>query len=305
MDEPRANSASAAPPPLTRDLASVAALAGHLSDAHVRIVDVRWYLGRPGDGRRAYDAGHIPGAIHLDVDGELAAPPAGAHGGRHPLPDPMAFAATLAGSGIGRNSFVVAYDDVGGWVAARLWWMLDDLGHRDVAVLDGGWQAWTAAGLPVTTDPPRVRARRPAALHLRDRWTRVIGRDMLRAKLGGALLLDARAAPRYRGEVEPIDPVAGHIPTARSAPGDGNLEAAAGRFLPPEALGQRFHDLGADEAREVVTYCGSGVSAAANALAMRLAGLADPILYAGSWSDWSSAGFPVATGSEPGEPPAR
>jgi thiosulfate/3-mercaptopyruvate sulfurtransferase len=146
----------------------------------------------------------------------------------------------------------------------------------------------------------------PAAdLHLRDRWTRVIGRDALRSKLGAALLLDARAAPRYRGEVEPIDPVAGHIPTARSAPTDGNLDAPAGRFLPPEALGERFRDLGAGDAREVITSCGSGVSAAANALAMRLAGLPDPILYAGSWSDWSTAGYPVATGPDPGDPPTR
>jgi thiosulfate/3-mercaptopyruvate sulfurtransferase len=263
--------------------------------AQVRVVDVRWYLGRPGDGRRAYDVGHIPGAIFLDVDTDLVAPTGR---GRHPLPSPTDFADRLARAGIGDADLVVAYDDVGGWVAARLWWMLDDLGHRASAVLDGGIWAWIAAHLPLSTDEPRLAA---AQLHLADRWQRVIDRDALRARLGSVVLLDARAGERYRGETEPIDPVPGHIPTALSAPTAGNLRAD-GRFLLPADLAERFRSLGADR-RTVVTACGSGVAACHNALALRVAGLPDAILYDGSYSDWSTAGYPIATGPEPGELP--
>ena len=262
----------------------------------VRVVDVRWYLGQPGDGRRAYDVGHIPGAIFLDVDADLVAPTGR---GRHPLPSPAEFADRLARAGIGDADLVVAYDDVGGWVAARLWWMLDDLGHQASAVLDGGIGAWIAAHLPLSTDEPRLAAAQP---HLADRWQRVIDRDALRARLGSVALLDARAGERYRGETEPIDPVAGHIPTALSAPTAGNL-GADGRFLPQAALAERFRSLGTD-GRKVVTSCGSGVAACHNALALRIAGLPDAILYDGSYSDWSAAGYPIATGPEPGEPPA-
>jgi len=267
------------------------------SREHVRVVDVRWYLGRPGDGRRAYDAGHIPGALFLDVDADLVAP-AGQGRGRHPLPLPADFAGRLGRAGIGDADLVVAYDDVGGWVAARLWWMLDDLGHGAAAVLDGGVDGWVAAGLPLTTDEP-VYA--PAGIHLNSQWCRVIDRDALRDRLGHVTLLDARAGDRYRGEVEPIDPVAGHIPTALSAPTAGNL-GPDGRFLDAKGLVRRFRSLGADRG-EVVTACGSGVAACHNALAMRVAGLPDPILYAGSYSDWSTAGYPIATGPEPGAPP--
>ena len=263
--------------------------------ALVRVVDVRWYLGRPGDGRRAYDVGHIPGAIFLDVDTDLVAPTGR---GRHPLPSPADFADRLARAGIGDADLVVAYDDVGGWVAARLWWMLDDLGHRASAVLDGGIGAWIAAHLPLSADEPRLPA---AQLHLADRWRRAIDRDALRARLGRVALLDARAGERYRGETEPIDPVPGHIPTALSAPTAGNL-AADGHFLNPADLAERFRLLGADR-RTVVTSCGSGVAACHNALALRVAGLPDAILYDGSYSDWSTAGYPIATGPEPGKPP--
>ncbi len=194
----------------------------------------------------------------------------------------------------------MAYDDLGGWVAARLWWMLDVLGHQDVAVLDGGIAAWTAAGLPLTTDVPAYPA---ADLRLADTWARTIERDALRARLGSLTLLDARAGPRYRGEIEPIDAVAGHIPTAVSAPTDGNL-GADGRFLAPAALAARYRDArGRRAGRDVVVSCGSGVSAAHLALAMRAAGLPDPLLYPGSYSDWTQQGFPVATGPEPGDPP--
>jgi thiosulfate/3-mercaptopyruvate sulfurtransferase len=271
--------------------------------SNLRIVDCRWVLGEPGAGATAYAAGHLPGAIHLDLDHDLADPAGFGAPGRHPLPSPAAFTAVLEAEGIGDADLVVAYDDVGGWVAARLWWMLDVLGHTQVAVLDGGLAAWLAAGGVLTTDESRSQ---PTVLHLADRWTRVIERDELRARLGSVILLDARGAPRYRGETEPIDPVAGHIPTARNAPVDDNLIDPGGRFRTPDELAARFRDLGADGlAGPVVTSCGSGVSALHHALALRRAGLPDPILYAGSYSDWSRSGEPVATGPEPGEPPDR
>lgn len=283
-------------------LISADQLAARAGDPGLRVVDVRWYLGRPGGGRVAYDAGHVPGAIFVDMDSDLVA----ASGpGRHPLPDPAVFAARLGALGIGSEHDVVVYDDVGGWVAARLWWMLDDLGHRAVSVLDGGYQAWVGGGNPVATAEAELEPAWPAAdLDLADRWTKVVDRDGLRARLGEVVVLDARAAARYRGEIEPIDPIAGHIPTARNAPTDGNL-GADGRFLSAQELEARFIALGAaDREAEVVNSCGSGVSACHNALAMRIAGLADPILYPGSWSDWSTAGYPVATGPEPGEVPS-
>jgi thiosulfate/3-mercaptopyruvate sulfurtransferase len=264
----------------------------------LRVVDVRWYLGKPvGTGRAAYAAGHIPGAVHLDIDTELVAKEGP---GRHPLPDPTEFARAAAAAGIGDGDTVVAYDDVGGWVAARLWWMLEDLGFTGdrgrVLVLDGGFPAWQAAGLPVTDE---VTQPAPGAVHLAGAWRRVLDRDQLKGRLGSVTLLDARAGERYRGEVEPIDPTPGHIPTARSAPTAANL-GPDGRFLPPEVLRERFGQLGCAVPGGTVTSCGSGVSACHNALAMRIAGLPDPLLYPGSYSDWSRAGEPVATGEAPG-----
>jgi thiosulfate/3-mercaptopyruvate sulfurtransferase len=277
-------------------LVSVEWLAGAIADPSLRVVDCRWYLGRPGEGRVAYDTGHLPGAIHLDVDTDLTA----RHGpGRHPLPDPALFRTRLEAVGIGDEHTVVAYDDVGGWVAARLWWMLDDVGHRAAAVLDGGIGAWTAAGLPLTTDVPSYSAGR---LSLQGAWKGVIEREALRSSLGSVRLLDARAGARYRGETEPIDAYPGHIPTAVSAPTEGNLNPD-GSFLPPTELAERYRTLGADGSQgEVVVSCGSGVSATHDALALRIAGLPDALLYPGSYSDWTQQGWPVATGPEPGEP---
>jgi thiosulfate/3-mercaptopyruvate sulfurtransferase len=281
---------------LRSPIISPAALAERLGDPDLRVVDVRWVLGEPGRGRQAYEAGHIPGAIFLDVDADLVAP---VGPGRHPLPSPAAFRARLEAVGIGSGHSVVAYDDVGGWVAARLWWMLDDLGHSDVAILDGGFHAWLAAGFPVTTDVPSFE---PSSLSLAERWSNVIDLEGLADRLGNVVLLDARGAPRYRGETEPIDAVAGHIPTALSVPTAGNL-APDGRLLPPAELRARFLALGADgSASQVVTSCGSGVAACFNSLAMRVAGLPDPVLYPGSYSDWTQKSMPVATGPEPGEP---
>jgi len=276
-------------------LITASELASHLEEADLRIVDVRWYLGKPGAGRVAYDEGHLPGAIFVDLDRDLVA----AEGpGRHPLPSPAEFAGTLGRAGIGDDDFVVIYDDVGGWVAARLWWMLDNLGHPRVAVLDGGLPAWVAQGLALTAD---VESRPAETLGLAADWSRTVDREELLGRLRAPdrpVILDARAGPRYRGEVEPIDPVAGHIPTALNAATADNV-TADGHFLSADLLRERYASLGADSG-DVVTSCGSGVSACHNALAMRIAGLPDPILYPGSWSDWSTAGFPVATGPEPG-----
>ncbi len=270
-------------------------LLDHVADPALRIVDTRWYLGRPGAGRQAYEEGHLPGAIFVDLDGELTAP---AGDGRHPLPDPATFAADLSRVGLGDRTAVVAYDDAGAGVAGRLWWMLDSLGFADVAVLDGGIGAWTASGGALTTEVTDWPA---ARLSLARTWRRTIDRHALRARLGGLVVLDGRAPERYRGEIEPIDPAAGHIPTARSAPLAGDLTEDS-RFLPAETLAERFRSLGGDSGSDVVVYCGSGTNACQLALSMRVAGLPDPLLYPGSWSDWSTAGFPVATGSDPGEP---
>ena len=285
-------------PVTTSPLISVDELAARLlgvdRDPILRVCDVRWYLGRPGDGRAAYAAGHLPDAVFVDLDEDLADPPGP---GRHPLPDPARFVARLAELGVGRDSPVVAYDDVGGGIAARLWWMLDALGHEAVHVLDGGMQAWVDAGLPLAIDEPTPAPAEPIAVRP---WGRVIDADALAERLGGLTLVDVRAPERYRGESEPVDPKAGHIPTAVNAPIGGNL-GPDGRFLPPDELTARYRALGPTD-REVVLYCGSGANACHGALAMRIAGLPDPTVYAGSFSDWSRADREVVTGPAPGVP---
>jgi len=281
-------------------LIAAAELAALLDDPDLRIADVRWSLAAPAAGLAAYAEAHLPGAVFVDLDTVLTGP---AGSGRHPLPDPAVFVAALGVLGIGQRHRVVAYDDAGGTVAARLWWMLDVLGHPRAAVLDGGIAAWHAAGLPLTADvparavvPPEERVAAPPA------WPRTIPREELAPYLGTLTLLDARAPERYRGEIEPIDPVAGHIPTAVSAP-TASFLGPDGRLLAPDALRARFRALGGAGERPVVVSCGSGVNACQLALAMRAAGLPDPLLYPGSYSDWSRAGMPIATGAAPGEAP--
>jgi thiosulfate/3-mercaptopyruvate sulfurtransferase len=279
-------------------LISPAELAARLRDPDLRIADVRWSLAEPAAGRAAYAEAHLPGAVFVDLDTVLTAPTGP---GRHPLPDPGAFAAALGALGIGREHHVVAYDDAGGTVAARLWWMLDVLGHRRVAVLDGGIAAWRNAGLPLTAEVPALGPVEPDARIASPRaWPRTIDRGELSQRLGTLTLLDARAPERYRGDVEPIDPVAGHIPTAVNAPTGSFLEPD-GRFRATSALATRFAVLGAARERPVVVACGSGVNACQLALAMRAAGLPDPLLYPGSYSDWSRTGMPIATGDAPGD----
>jgi thiosulfate/3-mercaptopyruvate sulfurtransferase len=274
-------------------LISPEALAARLGGPDLRIADVRWYLGEPERGRQEYATGHIPGAIFVDLDKDLAAPTGP---GRHPLPEPAALADRLGELGFGSGNFIVVYDDVMGTVAARLWWMLDNLGHHRVAVLDGGLRAWRAAGLPASTDSLTVA---PRELRLADRWTSVVGREELVGRLDGVTLIDARAPERYRGDVEPVDPKAGHIPTAVSAPAKVAL-GSDGRFLAPAELAEMLRSV-APAGRPVVASCGSGVTACHTALAMRVAGLPDPLLYPGSFSDWSRSDLPVAVGPEPGE----
>jgi thiosulfate/3-mercaptopyruvate sulfurtransferase len=200
--------------------------------------------------------------------------------------------------GIGSESLVVAYDDSLGTIAARLWWMLDNLGHERVALLDGGLKAWRAAGLPLTAD---VSSFAPAELRLADHWSRVVDQSALIDRLDEVTLLDARAPERYRGDVEPVDPAAGHIPSAVNAPARVALDAD-GRFLAPAAVAERLASVAPSD-RPVVASCGSGVTACHTAFAFRLAGRPDPLLYPGSFSDWSRSGRPVAVGSEPGKPP--
>ncbi len=256
-----------------------------------RLVDVRASLADPQAGRRQYDAAHLPGAVYLSLDDELSGP-VEAHGGRHPLPDMAVFAETLQRNGIGDADEVVVYDD-GGMVAARLWWLLRYAGFDRVQVLDGGFPAWTEAGLPVTQALPNLE---PATLTLELRPEMIADMEAVRAGLDDpeVTLIDARAPERYRGEVEPLDKKAGHIPGAVNKPFTENLEH--GLFRSPEALRERFADVQGEG--EAIVYCGSGVSAAHNALALEEAGITAR-LYAGSWSDWISYDEnPVATGND-------
>ncbi|GAA3376585.1 sulfurtransferase [Streptomyces sannanensis] len=254
------------------------------------LLDVRYQMGVP-NLRSAYETAHIPGAVFIDMEAELAAPPGA--GGRHPLPDLAVFGAAMRRAGVTPSRPVVVYDGGQGWAAARAWWLLRFTGHPDVRVLDGGLPAWTGPLTSEIPSPPEgdfVPA--PGAAPLLDA-------DGAAVLARSGLLLDARAAERYRGEVEPIDPVAGHIPGAVSAPTMENVDED-GRFLPAEALAARFKALGAAEAAEVGVYCGSGVSAAQQVLALEIAGFR-AALYVGSWSEWcADASRPVATGPHPG-----
>jgi len=271
-------------------------LARHLGDPDLRVADVRWYLDPARRGREAYDAGHIEGAIFLDLDRDLAAPGGGVGRlvGRHPWPSEEQFGSVMGRAGIGPGTRVVAYDDLSGANAARLWYLLRAHGHDAGAVLDGGLAKWRAEGRPLTTAVPVPP---PALFEARLRPGFVLDKAEMTRTHRDHLVLDARAGERYRGETEPIDLRAGHVPGARSAPFTGNL-TGEGVFLAPAALRERYAALGADRAEPIV-YCGSGVTACHDLLALHLAGLRGR-LYAGSWSEWSSdPARPVATGDEP------
>ena len=283
------------PGPLIDATNLAAELAG---DTPPVLLDVRWRLGGP-PGIESYRASHLPGASYVDLDTDLAGPPGS--GGRHPLPSTAGFQAAMRRAGVRAGYPVVVYDDGDATVAARAWWTLRYFGHDRVRVLDGGFRAWATAGLPVTAEEPGVApgdfAAEPGHLPVLD----AAGAAEL-ARSG--ILLDARAGERYRGETEPVDPVAGHIPGAVSAPTAGNV-APDGRFLPPAHLRQRFASLGVradspEATGQVGAYCGSGVTAAHEVLALELAGIPS-VLYVGSWSGWTAdPARPVATGAEPG-----
>ena len=275
-------------------IVSVDWLHAHLDHPALRIADVRWSLAGP-PGIERYEGGHLPGAVFIDAQDELSSPGEGP--GRHPVPGAEKLERVLGGHGIGNDHRVVAYDDAGGSIAARLWWLYRHFGHAGMcAVLDGGIGAWTDAGLPLSTGA----AANPAAT-----WTAgaprddLVGTDAVEGMLGGeSLLLDARAGERYRGETEPVDTRAGHIPGAVSAPFAENLDAS-GRFLRPDLLRERYTALGAAD-RPAVAYCGSSLTATHDLLAMELAGIEGGRLYEGSWSHWSSdPSRPAATGARP------
>ena len=268
----------------------------------VVVVDVRHDLMKPQAGREAYAAGHIPGAFFLHLDEDLAGPqrtPDGRFLGRHPLPERERLARKLGAIGVGEDTLLVAYDEADGMYASRLWWLALWLGHAKAAVLDGGLRAWKAGNLPVTVDVP---APRPRALEVHAPLVATIDADEIERSLGTTRLrvIDARAAERYRGDVEPLDAKAGHIPGAVNRPFKANVDAE-GCFKPPRELRSELQPLTAGfGAGDLVSQCGSGVTACHNILAMMLAGFAPPRLYAGSWSEWSSSpSRPVATGAQP------
>ena len=282
------------------DTRELDAVLRNVSAPRLVLLDVRWRLGGPSPAE-LYASGHLPGAVSVDLDRDLAAPVGDGRRGRHPLPEPGALQEALRRWGIDEESSVVAYDDANGSSAARAWWLLRWAGLRDVRVLDGGIAAWTAAGLPLTTNMPAPEPTnvvvRPGAMPVLD----ATGVAELVAR--GGVLLDARVEPRYRGEVEPVDPVAGHIPGARSAPTSGNVDAS-GRFLSPKQLRERFAGLGVEPGQAVAAYCGSGVAAAQEVLALHLAGV-PAALYAGSWSEWvADPSRPIETGPD-GAAPTR
>jgi thiosulfate/3-mercaptopyruvate sulfurtransferase len=277
---------------VTSPLITVDELAAALrSSEPPTVLDVRWRLNGP-PGESEYGAGHVEGAAYVDLETALAAP--AGQGGRHPLPDVAVFEAAMRKAGVRADRPVVVYDDANGTSAARAWWLLRHHGHDDVRVLDGGWSAWVAAGQPVSTSTPTGDegdfTAGPGRL-------RVLDADGAAVLASTGVLLDARAGERYRAEVEPIDPVAGHIPGAVSAPATENLRPT-GTFRSPEELRARFVELGVGASTTTGAYCGSGVTAAHEVLALEVAGSPGAALYAGSWSEWvTDPTRPIATGS--------
>lgn len=268
-------------------LISVAELSSRLDDPDVVVCDVRFHLADLHQGRREYEEGHIPGAVFVDLHTDLAGGPGG---GRHPLPTVDDFTAVLGLLGIEPRHHVVAYDSAGGATASRLWWMLRSIGHSTVSVLDGGIQAWTAAGHPLATEEPdRPATDYPAA----PEWTGIVDADdVAQGAQFGVTVIDARAPERFRGETEPIDARAGHIPGAINRFHADNLRPD-GLHRPLPELVERFAGIGSAP----IVYCGSGVTACHDLLALSLVGLSGARLYPGSWSEWSSdPDRPVATG---------
>lgn len=284
-------------PSVEHPLIDAASLRAALSDPDLRVVDCRFSLQDKESGAHEYARGHIPGAVYLNLETDLSGP-VGPRGGRHPLPDPDRLAARLGSLGIGADSWVVAYDTLHSEFAARLWWLLRYLGHDRVQILDGGLQSWLDLGAPLTADIPRL-APQVFPVHLRTAML-VDDHGQVEAAARDRMLVDSRAPERYRGDVEPLDRRAGHIPGAVNREWL-RIQDARGHFRPRETLKARFADL---RGRDPVVYCGSGVTACVNLVAMTIAGL-EPRLYAGSWSDWiSDPSRPVALGPEHPDPGA-
>lgn len=262
------------------------------------VIDARHDLMIPAAGRAAYDDGHIPGAFFLSQETDLSGAKNGRNG-RHPLPDREALAAKLRATGLEPGRQLVVYDAQNGMFASRVWWLARWIGHDAVAVLDGGIEAWRKAGFPVTTESPTPRT---GGLTVADQLATVVEADQILAEIGTGrrLVVDARGPERYRGELEPLDPVAGHIPGAVNRPSQLNLRPD-GRFKPGPVLRHEFETLLAGrQAAELVHACGSGISACHNLLAMEFAGLSGSALYPGSWSEWcSDPSRPVAVGPNP------
>lgn len=277
-------------------LISTADLAKNLPNANWVIIDCRFDLAQPDAGRQAYQHNHIPGALYAHLDADLSGPIIAGQTSRHPLPTIDKLTETLSAWGIDAQTQVVAYDDKGGAIAARLWWILRWMGHEAVAVLDGGWPRWERDNRPMKSGIETRTARQFVA---RPQNRLLVDMHAVQANLNQAefQLFDSRAAARYRGEQEPIDPIAGHIPGAASCPFAENL-SEDGTFLSPDQLRARFkQQFGETKATEAVFYCGSGVTATHNLLAIAHAGLGSARLYAGSWSEWiTQADAPVAQG---------
>ncbi|MDM7989753.1 sulfurtransferase [Arthrobacter sp. zg-Y877] len=276
-------------------LISVPQLRGRLESARPPVLlDVRWTLGA-SDGRDKYLDGHLPGAVYVDMDTELSAPAAPLEG-RHPLPGPAEFAGTARSWGLNDGDTVVVYDDAGGTSAARAWWLLRHAGWEDVRLLDGGLGAWRAAGLPLESGPVSPE---PGSAYLSWGHMPVAELQDVGTVAAAGTLIDARAPERYRGDTEPVDPRAGHIPGAVNRPSTHNL-AADGTFLSPAELRASFEALGVRPDRPVAAYCGSGIFASHEVAALAQAGIT-AALYPGSWSQWSNTpGTPAAVGTGPG-----
>lgn len=279
-------------------LIETAEVAAHLDDPNWAFIDCRFFLNHPELGEKQYLDAHIPGAVYAHLDRDLSGPIVPGATGRHPLPDVDVFVATLSKWGIDEHVQVVAYDGAGGMVAGRLWWMLNWVGHSRVAVLNGDYRAWFHEERPTRSGE---ESRSPRNFVAQPHPERVVTAQEVLASLNNPTmkLLDARGRDRFRGENETMDAKAGHIPGAKSAPFTENLDAH-GRFLPAEELAARFNNLlGDSTVDETILYCGSGVSASHNALAMAIAGLGTPRIYSGSWSDWiTDDSRPIATGDQ-------
>lgn len=271
-------------------------LAERAAGEPLRLLDVRWRLDQP-NGHAEYLAGHIPGAVYVDLDTQLARKGAATEG-RHPLPSVETLQEAVRSWGVSDGDRVVVYDDAGSAGAARAWWLLRYAGLEDVRVLDGGLAEWVAEGNALETGEVAVSA---GTATLSYGHLPVLDIDGAAAFPAEGVLLDSRAPERYRGEVEPMDPRAGHIPGAVNAPSTDNVDEQ-GRFLPASRLRSRFSELGIADGTPVAAYCGSGITAAQNVLALELAGF-DGVVYPGSWSEWSNhPDRPVAVGGEPGDP---